>query len=461
MEKELSAIYRFFAELPGPATLLFVSPFVLLLLCIAILPLAAPHFWEKNSNKAKVSLIFGIPVAVFFLYRDLNVLALTSMEYCAFIGLLGALYVISGGIYIRGTFKDTPLINTAFFGIGALLANVIGTTGASMLLIRPLIRANRNRHHKVHTIIFFIFIVSNCSGILTPLGDPPLFLGFLKGVDFTWTLRLYKQFLFVNGLLLIIYYLLDLRFFKLEPRNVRNEATSGDHILSERFGIAGKRNFILLASVIAVNIFSGNVLYKQAGPEIFGERFGVFLSQSVQIACFAILAWLSYRITPKRVHEHNHFNFSPIIEVAVLFAGIFAAMIPTLIILETKAAHIGIDRPWQFFWLTGSLSSFLDNAPTYLTFTSLAKGSLSIAGSGLFELSSHPAGQKLLAAISCGAVFMGANTYIGNGPNFMVKAICEHSKIKMPGFFNYMLWSFAILIPVFALVTLIFFSSGL
>ncbi len=205
-------------------------------------------------------------------------------------------------------------------------------------------------------------------------------------------------------------------------------------------------------------MFSGSVLYKQTGPAIFGEPFGVVLSQAVQIITFIILAVLSFRVTPKKIHEHNHFHFHPIIEVAVIFAGIFAAMVPALMILEEQGGHFGVTQPWQFFWLTGMLSSFLDNAPTYLTFTSLAKGALYITSNGLAELMAHPVGMKYLAAISCGAVFMGANTYIGNGPNFMVKAIAEHQKIKMPGFFQYMIWSFGILGPLFVILTFLVFS---
>lgn len=455
----MSEVYRFFSEASGAVTALCVMPFVLLLMSIAVLPLAVPHFWEKNRNKGMISLIFGLPAAVFFIMRDWHILAKTSLEYCAFISLLGALFVISGGIHIRGSFKGSPSVNTLFLAIGAVLANFIGTTGASMLLIRPLIRANHERRHKAHTIIFFIFIVSNCSGVLTPLGDPPLFLGFLKGVGFVWTLRLLPQFLFVVGALLAIYYMIDRHFMKSEPECAGDIPHKETPAVSDRFDIEGKRNFIFLASVITVTVVSGYVLYRQTGPEIFGEPFGSILSQAVQIASFSLLAFFSYRFTPKHIHEKNHFAFAPIIEVAVIFSGIFAAMVPALIILETHGSRLGINASWQFFWLSGSLSSFLDNAPTYLTFTSLAKGVLHVTGESLHGLSMDPVGQKFLAAVSCGAVFMGANTYIGNGPNFMVKSIAEHHKIKMPGFFGYMLWSLSILIPLFVLVSLVFFAG--
>jgi Na+/H+ antiporter NhaD/arsenite permease-like protein len=458
MEQELHGLYKFFAEIPLSLVVLFVAPFVMLLLSIAILPLTFPHFWEKNRNKLLVSIIFGLPIAFFFLYKDWTILAKTATEYGAFIALLGTLFVISGGIYVRGSFKGHPLTNTAFLTAGALLSNFIGTTGASMLLIRPLIRANHDRHNKAHTVIFFIFIVSNCSGLLTPLGDPPLFLGFLKGVPFVWTFRLFPQFLIMMAWLLAAFLIIDSYLFKKEKKDVQCEVICETPIVSERFGIEGRRNLPLLALVMVVILFSGYVLYPRKGPMVFGEPYGVVLSEMFQILAFTILAIISYRVTPGKVHEKNHFNFEPIIEVAILFAGIFAAMIPALIILETRGANFGVNKPWQFFWLTGALSSFLDNAPTYLTFTSLAKGVLGLTGEGLRGLVSDPMGQKYLAAISCGAVCMGANTYIGNGPNFMVKSIAEHHKIKMPSFFGYMAWSACVLIPIFILATIVGFA---
>ncbi len=457
MHNELHEIYNFFAQLSLPLSALFGAPFFLLLFSIAILPLRFPDFWQKNRNKALVSIIFSVPVVIFFLFRDWQILAITFLDYGAFIALLGALFIISGGIYIRGNFKDTPFINTCFLAIGAILANFIGTTGASMLLIRPLIRSNQNRHYKVHTIVFFIFIVSNCSGILTPLGDPPLFLGFLNGVKFGWTLRLLPQFLYINGFLLVVYYFLDRYFFKIEPKATRELVLHEKTVLSEKFGINGRRNFIYLFFVVATSLFAGYVLHNLKGSDILGESFGVAISKIFQIFAFIVLAVLSYRLTPSYIHERNNFHFHPIVEVAVIFAGIFAAMIPALIILEVQGNRLGITEPWQFFWLTGMLSSFLDNAPTYLTFTSLAKGAFHLIGSGLYELSVDPAGHKVLAAISCGAVFMGANTYIGNGPNFMVRSIAEHNKIKMPSFFNYMLWSSCFLLPLFIFLAVLFF----
>ncbi len=457
MKHELFNVHHFFASLPALASIVFVAPFLFLLLSIAILPRLAPGFWKRDRNKAITSMVFGLPATVFFLIYDWSVMARTMLEYGAFISLLGALFIISGGIYIRGSFKGSPLVNTIFLGLGAALANIIGTTGASMLLIRPLIRANHKRHDKVHTVIFFIFIVSNCGGILTPLGDPPLFLGFLRGVDFLWTLRLLPQFLFVIISLLGIYFLVDRSYFNREMNRRMQQAVLEEPILSERFGIDGWRNLFLLVPVIAVSLFAGNVLYKLEGHPVFDDSFGSVLSKSVQILAFTTLAVISYVLTPKRYHERNELHFSPIIEVAILFAGIFAAMAPALMILETRGEMFGVNRPWQFFWLTGTLSSFLDNAPAYLAFTSLAKGVLNITTEGMCGLMSHTIGQRYLAAVSCGAVFMGAITYIGNGPNFMVKAIAEHHKVKMPSFFHYMLWSLVVFVPLFIVLTFIFF----
>ncbi|MBF0494057.1 MAG: sodium:proton antiporter [Candidatus Omnitrophica bacterium] len=458
MVHETPGIHEFFASLSAPSAFFCVMPFFLMLLSIAVFPLVAPGFWDKNRNKGIVAAIFALPSVIFFMVRDWNILAKTVLEYGAFIGLLGALFVISGGIYIRGSFKGKPQVNMFFLAIGAVLANVVGTTGASMLLIRPLLRANHERRYKVHTVIFFIFIVSNCGGILTPLGDPPLFLGFLKGVTFGWTFRLFPTFLFVNVILVLVYYFIDRYFFKRESDTVK-EAENEAYVLSESFGIEGRRNFVLLIALMLTSLFSGYVLYRLRGPDVFGEPFGTALAAVVQITAFTLLAVISYGVTPKNVHERNNFHFHPIIEVGVRFSGIFASMIPVLLILEEQGAKLGVHQAWQFFWFSGGLSSFLDNAPTYLTFTSLAKGVFHIGGAGLGGLMSDPAGGKVLAAISCGAVFMGANTYIGNGPNFMVKAIAEHSGVKMPGFFAYMLWSLCILIPLFIAVTFIFFRG--
>ena len=476
----LEGIKGYFDGLGPGGIVLLSAPFVLLLLSLATLPLVAPHFWGKNRNKALVAVGFGAPVAAFFLYKDLETLANTALDYGAFIALLGALFIIAGGIYVRGSFTGRPRVNTLFLLAGALLANVIGTTGASVLLVRPLIRANRSRRNKVHVFIFFIFIVSNCAGLLTPLGDPPLFLGFLRGVSFGWTLRLWPQWLVVVGALLLLFYLVDRRQSRKEARAhggagaavvagpeeraiQREGAERGafEETSPERLGLQGAHNLIFLALVVGLIIFSGYVLYPLDGPELLGEPFGGVVSKVVQILGMGLIALVSYRLTQHGVRLRNTFTFAPIVEVATLFAGIFAAMMPVLLILETQGGKLGVGRAWHFFWMSGALSSFLDNAPTYLTFTSLAKGVLALpADGGLAALAQSATGALYLAAVSTGAVFMGANTYIGNGPNFMVKAIVEEAGIKMPSFFGYMAWSGAILLPLFLLVTVLFFRSS-
>lgn len=455
--EHLEGVRAYFSQVTPVEILFFVGPFVLLLICLALFPLFFHHFWEDNKNKAIIALTLGLPSALFFLFKDWHMLAHTALDYAAFVSLLGALFVISGGIYVRGAFAGLPWVNVLFLLIGALLANLIGTTGASMLLIRPLLRANHMRQHKVHIVVFFIFIVSNCSGLLTPLGDPPLFLGFLKGVSFGWTLQLWPEWLLVNSVLGTIFYVIDTYWFNREHQDTKAILRKNDGYLSERFGIEGKRNFAMLGVVIALILVSGYWIYPIQGEPLFGEPFGGVLSKAFQVVSMTLLMALSFFATPNKIHDKNHFSFGPIIEVAVLFAGIFLAMIPALLILETQGAALHMGETWQLFWVSGGLSGFLDNAPTYLTFTSLAKGVLGLTGEGLAELMHHPQGAELLKAISCGSVMMGALTYIGNGPNFMVKAIAEHAKVKMPNFFGYMVWSFAILIPTFVIVTLLFF----
>lgn len=439
---------QFWKSLSGGQIALFVAPFVLLLLSIAILPLATPHFWEKNKNKGLIAFIFGAPVALYFLVYDWHKVFHTAMDYLAFIALLASLFTISGGIHVRGAFAGLPIVNTAFLAIGAVLANLIGTTGASMLLIRPLIRANERRRHKAHIIIFFIFIVSNCAGCLTPLGDPPLFLGFLLGVPFDWTLRLLPQWAFMVVSLLILFNLFDQYQFNKEDLQTRGSLVENVAASKKKLEIEGKLNFLYLLCVIATIVIAGYVVY---------PRWGDLPSKVLQIVLMALLAVAAFKTTRPQVREANGFTFHPIIEVAVLFAGIFAAMIPALEVLANRGGELGVSAPWQFFWMTGALSGFLDNAPTYLTYATLAKSTLHIPGEGLGELVRHPEGARLLSAVSCGAVFMGANTYIGNGPNFMVKAIAEEAKIGMPGFFGYMTWSAAVLIPLFIGLTFLFF----
>jgi Na+/H+ antiporter NhaD/arsenite permease-like protein len=428
-------------------------PFVGLLLSIAIVPLAAPRFWEANRNKGLVAALFAIPAAATLLVvlgpdggREL---LHKLFEYVSFLALLGALFVISGGIAVRGSLAGTPLVNTALLGLGAVLASWIGTTGASVLLIRPLLRANAERRRQVHVVVFFIFVVSNCGGLLTPLGDPPLFLGFLKGVPFGWTLGLWKEWLLVNGLLLVLFNVWDQVLLN------REEAEEPGSLLEELIEheplrIAGVHNFAFLLGVIAVIYAAGTGLGSGGTPWPFG----------LQEALMVSLAVGSWTTTPARVHEENRFSFGPIIEVAVLFAGIFATMAPALLLLNAHARALGIAEPWHFFWAAGVLSSFLDNAPTYLTFAAAASGleGIPVEGRYLAEyLARGPHAAEILAAISTGSVFMGANSYIGNGPNFMVKAIAEESGVRMPSFFGYMAYSIGILIPLFVLVTVVIF----
>lgn len=446
-------------------------PFVLLLLSIALLPLAAPHFWEKNRNKAIISAVFGIPAALYlatwvspelarFAQNCLNigvpvcvngagveVIVKTALEYLSFILLLGALFTISGGIVIRGSFSGTPEVNTVFLAIGAILASFIGTTGASMLLIRPILRANAIRERKAHIVIFFIFLVSNTGGLLTPLGDPPLFLGFLRGVPFTWTFNLFPQWLVVCGILLLVFYIWDSVVFRLE--DIQRPGDLDELVLKhEPVQILGVRNFFLLGGVVLTIYLCGTF------------HLGQGIHELVLGGSMIALAWLSWQFSDASWRKENHFSWGPMIEVAVVFAGIFATMIPALLILNARGPELALKEPWQFFWTTGMLSSFLDNAPTYLTMSATAAGLQGIGVDGsqyLARLIETDVGERLLAAIACGAVFMGANTYIGNGPNFMVKAIAESEKIRMPSFLGYMAYSATVLLPVFVLVTWIFF----
>lgn len=434
-----------FPSMPAVASAAFplwtVVPFVGLLLSIALVPLFAAHWWHDNRNKAKLSLLFGAPAVLLALAYDLPALGHTALEYLAFVCLLGSLYTISGGIRVSGSLAGTPLANTALLALGAVLANFVGTTGASMLLIRPFLRANYRRKARVHLVVFFIFIVANCGGCLTPLGDPPLFLGFLKGVPFQWTLSLWKEWLTVVGALLVLFNLYDQHRFHREDLDSPDDL---DVVVEhhEPVRLQGVFNFLFLFGVIGAVLASGFWIYPR-----WGET-AALLSQS---AAMAALGAASYALTPKQLHRDNDFSWHPFVEVLLLFAAIFAAMIPALDVLKSHGAALGVSQPWQYFWATGSLSAFLDNAPTYLAFLSMSQYLPD-------EIVGTTAGT--LAAISCGAVFFGAMTYIGNGPNFMVKAIAEHAGIRMPSFFGYLGWSLIVLAPLMILVTLIFFRSA-
>jgi Na+/H+ antiporter NhaD/arsenite permease-like protein len=430
-----------------------VLPFVMLLLAIAVLPLVATHFWESNRNKGVVAALLGAPVAVYLVAAPgeagVHELIEKAKEYASFIVLLASLFIVTGGIYVRGSLAGTPLVNTGVLGFGALIASWIGTTGASMLLIRPLLRANASREHKAHIVVFFIFVVSNCGGLLTPLGDPPLFLGFLKGVPFTWTFQLWPEWLLVNGALLAVFNVWDQRVLAREERE-RSGAQLEEVQRHEPLGVEGSANFGFLAAIVAIIFGAGSGAGNGGAPWPFGVQEGLMLAVTA----------LAFVTTPAHIRRANSFGFGPIIEVAVLFAGIFVTMAPALLLLNANARQFGITEPWHFFWVTGVLSSFLDNAPTYLTFAATACGLESVALEGRYlaeYLTLGPRAVEVLVAISTGAVFMGANTYIGNGPNFMVKAIAEENGVRMPSFFGYMTYSGAVLIPLFAAVTFVVF----
>jgi Na+/H+ antiporter NhaD/arsenite permease-like protein len=437
--------------MPTPHTPLWaVMPFALYLLLIAALPLVLGRFWDKNLNKLALGLLAATPVVIYLLGSHPgggHLLLETGREYVAFMALLGALFVISGGIYLQGTLPGTPAVNTLVLGVGSLLASLVGTTGASALLIRPLLRANARRRHVRHVVIFFIFIVANGGGLLLPLGDPPLFLGFLRGVPFAWTLRLVGPWALVNGVLLLVFHVLDRLYAAREP-----VAAPADPAVP--LEIQGRLNLVWLLGVVATVFVVGG----------YGEKLiaAPVLRFAVQVGCMLVFAGLSLATTPRRVHEANRFSWAPIVEVAVVFIGVFLTMVPALSFLGERGARFGITEPWQFFWASGALSSVLDNAPTYLTFASLASG-VADGGTGVLSVSNlgplavHPLGQTLLAAVSCGSVFMGAITYIGNGPNFMVKAIAEQHHVRMPSFFGYVLWSLVTLVPLFGVVSWVFF----
>jgi len=403
--------------------------FILLLLSIAILPLVNAEWWGKHYGL--VSIVLAFPAAVLVISKDSKLLLNVITEYISFIILLGSLFVISGGIVIKMAARGTPKLNTLFLFVGAIFASIIGTTGASMVLIRPLIRANRWRKHKYHIFIFLIFLVSNIGGLLTPLGDPPLFLGFLRGVPFFWTLKLIPIWCFAVFIVLIVFFFTDLHFLKKEDKE--SVLRGIDELSEKKFEIKGKRNLIFLLMVIGAFFV----------PPVFREIIMVGA------------AGLSIYFTPVALREENSFTYHPIIEVALLFIGIFVTMCPVLTLLELNGSKLGISQPWHFFWASGSLSSFLDNAPTYAVFFATAQ-SVAVA-KGITQNLIMGVPEIYLEAISVGSVFMGANSYIGNGPNFMVKAICEENEINMPTFFAYMVWSVGILVPIFILVTYAFF----
>lgn len=435
----------------------WIVPFVGMLLSIAIFPLTAPHFWHKHFGKVSGfwALAFLLPFAVTYgfdlaLYETIHVLFL---EYIPFIILLFSLFTVAGGVRLKGELVGRPVVNVGVLLVGTILASWMGTTGAAMLLIRPLLRANAHRKYKVHTVVFFIFLVANIGGSLTPLGDPPLFLGFLKGVSFFWTTtHLFLPMLFLTVVLLAVYFAMDAWLYNKEGRpEMPESAHSG-----EKLGLEGKINLLFLAGVVGGVLMSG--MWK-SGVEfnLYGTHLD--LQNVLKDLILLAMAFLSLKFTSVENRRKNDFDWFPIVEVAKLFIGIFLSMIPAIAILKagTSGALSGVinmvtgadGQPLDhvYFWLTGTLSAFLDNAPTYLVF-------FNTAGGDAVELMTTLA--STLLAISCGAVFMGACTYIGNAPNFMVRSIAESSGVKMPSFFGYIAWSAVILVPMFVLVQLIF-----
>ena len=424
-------------------------PFVILLLTIALAPLLRPQWWHKNRNKALVTLAVSIPVAIYLGIAAPHILAEKLREYFSFIVVIGALFVITGGIHIQGSLSGRPLLNTTMLGLGAVLANLLGTTGASVLLIRPLLRANKARKRVAHIVIFFIFIVGNCGGLLTPIGDPPLLLGFLKGVPFYWTLALWPQWLLINGTLLIAFNLWDQWALDKDEKELPG-SQHAQVLVHEPLRVRGALPIIGLIGVL-VTILGSGIATARGTPWDPGL-------QEIAIVIIAVIAFLG---TPRENRERNAFTFAPIIEVAVLFAGIFITMAPVLEMLNIWASSPSfvLSKPAHFFWASGTLSSVLDNAPTYLVFAASAAGLQGLTPHGPYigALVLDPGSAKLLAAISTGSVFMGANTYIGNAPNFMVRAIAEESGVKMPSFFGYLVYSVIILLPIYVAVSLIFF----
>jgi Na+/H+ antiporter NhaD/arsenite permease-like protein len=453
----------------GPALSIWtIIPFAGILLSIALCPLLTPHFWHRHFGKVSAfwALLFALPFL--YVYRGLAsyvILHIFLIDYIPFIILLWGLFTISGGIVLKGSLKGTPGVNTVMLLIGTLLASWVGTTGASMIMIRPVLRANKHRVKKAHVMCFFIFLVANIGGSLTPLGDPPLFLGFLHNVPFFWvTTHLLPHMLAASLFLLALFYFIDRHYFRKEERESLLPPATDEKI--EKLGIEGVHNFALLVGVVAVILVSG--YWRPGHVSILGVE--VELQNLLRDGMIILLGLLSLFSTPKRLRQANEFSWFPILEVAKLFAAIFMTIIPALAILKAgthgalAALITAVETPAHYFWASGILSSFLDNAPTYLTFFNMALGKLGLAEAAVpaalaaGTAAANPVFTGYLQAISAGAVFMGANTYIGNAPNFMVKSIAEEAGVNMPSFFGYMFkYSIPILIPIFILITFIFF----
>ena len=444
-------------------SLLYCIPFAGILLCIALFPLVKPTWWEEHQAPVVLawSLAFIVPFVMGFGAHHTAEVVLECLinDYLTFIVLLFGLFCVAGNITLEGDLAGSPRINVGLLLFGTLLSSWVGTTGASMLMVRPIIKMNSWRKRKRHIMIFFIFLISNIGGCLTPIGDPPLLMGFMRGVPFFWSLRLLPILAFNAAVLLFVFYHLDMRAYRKDIAEGRKPDISKP---GTEIRIAGLHNLIFLAAIVVAVLLSGTLpslpLFRNAdgtvrGIPILGE-VTLTWPAVIEIAIILASAWLSFRTTSAKVRTENHFTWGAIKEVAILFIGIFITMQPALMILKANGASLGLDSPYQMFWATGALSSFLDNTPTYLVFLTTA-GSLGFTEGIATALGTVPA--KMLVAISCGAVFMGANTYIGNAPNFMVKSISDENGVRMPSFFGYILWSLAFLVPVFFLDMLVFF----
>lgn len=426
-------------------------PFAVMLLAIALMPLIMPRTWSRNINKLIFVLFLATPTAILLTRAGLETELLHQMlyEYIPFIVLLATLYVVTGGIHIHYSTTPTPIVNTAIMFIGYGLASIVGTTGAAMLLIRPLLEINRDRQYKIHTILFFIAMVANCGGVLTPLGDPPLFLLYLRGAEFSWFQSLYPQWAFVGSVLLIVYFVMDSYIWKrkeiigVRPRSENEE----DEPI--KVSLSGAVNLFYLSAILLAVAF----INPAEIPAMKAEDAPWYIKFLREIVLGAILL-LSIATTREKVRKLNHFSWEPITEIAILFIGIFVTMTPALIFLNENAASLGITEPWQFFFSSGALSSFLDNAPTAVAFHTVAAGLPATEGATI--VAGIP--EKILSAIALGSVFFGAMTYIGNGPNFMVKAVAENEGVRMPSFFGYIFkFSLVVLLPTYILMALIFF----
>ncbi len=443
--------------------LAFCIPFAGLLLCIAVLPLVKAEWWEAHQPHAVVfwSLLFVLPFA--FVYGPgqafEKVLECIVDDYLTFIILLFGLFCVSGNITLEGDLAGSPRINVGLLLIGTMLSSWIGTTGASMLMVRPIIKMNAWRKRRSHIMVFFIFLISNIGGCLTPIGDPPLLMGFMRGVPFFWSLHLFPVLLFNVVILLTIFYFLDRRAYR---KDIAEGLKPDISKPGTEVHILGLHNLIFLAMIVAAVILSGTLPGMAAFQDAEGAVRGIHLFGEVTLTYPALIevviilmaAFLSFKTTSVEIRRKNHFTWGAIQEVAVLFVGIFITMQPALMILKANGASLGLNKPFEMFWATGCLSSFLDNTPTYLVFLTTA-GALGFTEGMPTILGTVPV--AMLEAISCGAVFMGANTYIGNAPNFMVKSISDENGIRMPSFFGYLLWSITFLIPVFLLDMLVFF----